>query len=256
MNEIAKAVNCAEVAEELASQPTFRALLDAAEGRVPAPVFCENGVQRYTGERITEQKALEIGALRLMDVSDRDIERVLGCTRRTIGAVMQRLEKENRITPLQERLQRRTGENAESSGLLLKRLLERGLDGEVSIELASMIRAVGAVNEKQLEKNQLLNGQPTEIHEQRAAAGRDEIEAFWKSITPISATVLGATDLESSAKVPETLQTGTNPPPCGPDASTMAATATGTTGAVTGGGGGGIEGGGVQNSNEIGRAHV
>ena len=66
------------------------------------------------------------------------------------------------------------------SSLLLRALMEKGMDGEVSVELAAMIKSVGSVNCFQVEKFQLLTGQATEIVEQRNGAGREEFDRWLK----------------------------------------------------------------------------
>jgi len=195
MNKLAPVKTaCEEAAMEMVLQPEFAAFFrDLNDAR---PETALDGPPRryvYTGNKsqVDDQTRLKIGALRLLGASDREIERQLHIDARSIPAQLRTLEATGQLPALKERLLHLVGDNAERSSLLLTVLLNKGMDGTISIELAAMLKAVGSVNCFQLEKYQLLTGQPTEILEQRVGAGRDEIERWWREqAIPVHAEVL------------------------------------------------------------------
>ena len=190
---------CAQVAEDLLSQPDFferhREDVPIREQSLPEPA-------RYTGVRSAdEQVNLRVGAMRLLGFSDRAIERECCVDRRTIPHRLEWLSRTGRIPAQKERLLRLVGESAEKSSIVLNALLDRAAAGEVSMDLAGMIRSVATAQGITVEKVQLLTGAPTEIVEQRVGAGRAEIEQFWRSAAiPIQAEVRPI-DSESLASV-------------------------------------------------------
>lgn len=187
--------DCKTIAAELCSQPELMAgvFLENEEKLLPEERKRVDAVKRFTGARSTsdEQRLLMVGALRLLGASDREIARACGVSRNSVPVLMRELERTGRVEPLKDRLVKTVGDNAERSSILLKVLMERALDGEVSQELAAMLKAAGGVNCFQLEKLQLLTGQATERIETVVAAGRDEIERFLRSAaTPIEAVTV------------------------------------------------------------------
>jgi hypothetical protein len=151
---------------------------------------------------MNDERLVLVGAMRLLGASDREIEegcakRGFGLTRRSIPALLRALERSGRITPLRERLIHWTGDNAEASALVLSQLLGRAADGQVSIELAAMLKAVGTVACFAVEKHQLLTGQATERIETVSDAGRAEIERWMAEVRDVSP----ANDSES-AQIP------------------------------------------------------
>lgn len=202
---------CKALAAELVKQPELLAgvFLDSATA-LPSSQQIVGAVKEYTGTRSTtaDDRLLMVGALRLLGASDREIERSCGVTRRSIPVMLAELEASGRVTPLKDRLVKLVGDNAERSSLLLRALMERGLDGICNIDLAAMIKAVGSVNSFQVEKFQLLTGQATEIVETRTGAGREEVERWWREMaTPIKASV----ESESTALQGNTADSAMNP---------------------------------------------
>lgn len=174
--------DCKAIAAELCAQPELLAgvFLENSEKLMPDEQAKVDQVKRFTGVRSAsdEQRLLLVGALRLLGASDREIARTCGVSRNSVPVLLRELERTGRVEPLKDRLVKVVGDNAERSSLLLRDLMEKGLDGEVSMELAAMLKAVGSVNCFQVEKFQLLTGQATERVETVVAAGRDEIERF------------------------------------------------------------------------------
>jgi hypothetical protein len=167
---------------------------------------------RYNGERSTdEQINLRVGAMRLLGFSDRAIERECAVDRRTIPHRLEWLARAGRIPAQKDRLLRVVGEAAEKSGLVLNSLLDRAASGEIDADLAAMIRSVATANGIAVEKVQLLTGAPTEIIEQRAGTGRDEIEAFVRSVaveiesrvTPIESKSIAGGEIQAASAASE-----------------------------------------------------
>ena len=196
------ASDCKAIAAELCSQPELMAgvFLENDERLMPDEQAKVDKVKRFTGARSTsdEKRLLMVGALRLLGASDREIARACGVSRNSVPVLLRELERTGRVEPLKDRLVKAVGDNAERSSILLKVLMERGLDGDVSQELAAMLKAVGGVNCFQLEKLQLLTGQATERIETVVAAGRDEIERFLRSAATSIEAVTVTEDSKSS----------------------------------------------------------
>jgi hypothetical protein len=192
---------------ELTSAPAF-----FDERGEPTPSL-KTAAERYTGSRAVRDEARVdlVAALRLLGASDRQIARTAGCDVRLIPLLLTEAETRGRIPALKERVSRLAGSNAEDSGLLLRELLNRGLNGEVSPELAAMLKSTATVLGITVEKVQLLTGGATERIEQVAAAGRDEAEAWAASIrrareAAIEAEVVVPIDCESAGKPTEQAQ--------------------------------------------------
>ncbi len=212
---ISQIVDCESVARDLMRQPEL--LAQVFDEPAAEPVAKAPAVQRYTGARSTldEQRNLKIGALRLLGASDREIARACGCTTRTIPVVLRDLEKAGRLTALKERLAMAVGDNAERTQLVLRRLLDRALDGESDMDLAAMIKSAATAAGILTEKVLLLTGNATEIVDVRVRAGRSEIEEFAREFAvPIEAQVVvdrRANESESIAdhrNTPEMLPNG------------------------------------------------
>jgi hypothetical protein len=174
---------CKAIADELLKQPELLAgvFLDS-QPPLPDDQTIVGAVKQYNGNRSTtdDDRLLMVGALRVLGASDREIERACGVTRRTIPVLLEALEKSGRVTPLKERLIKLVGDNAERSSLVLRKLLEDAQEGRCNLDLAAMLKAVGAVNVFQLEKFQLLTGAATERIETVVGGGREEFERWWK----------------------------------------------------------------------------
>ena len=173
---------CERVAGELLKQPDLLAgVFEESNGKIlPESQQITGEAKKYTGERSTsdDQRLLMVGALRCLGASDREIERACGVTRRSIGVMMEALEKSGRVTPLKERLTRLVGVNAEQSSIVLRKLLDKADAGACDIDLAAMVKSVGQVNSFLVEKLQLLTGQATEIRGTVTGGGRAEFEAW------------------------------------------------------------------------------
>lgn len=162
--------------EELVNQPDLFAPGDdgAIEARilaVDAPlVFAAGTIRRpHTGERVTKDqgRALLIGALKLRGMSDRKIAKAVGCDRRTIARVMERLEAASVVPPLKARLAAKVGRLAESVSDELDDIVqEANWDRDTTSALKGLAVALGIATEKGL----LLTGQATEIRANAAAA--------------------------------------------------------------------------------------
>lgn len=206
-----------DVARELLKQPELISeLLPEDKPRTFLAEPAHEKVQRYTGARSTsdehEQRNLMIGALRLLGASDREIESACGVTRRSIPLILADLEKTGRVTPLKERLSKLVGDNAEQSAIALRILLDKAQQGQESMELSGMIKAVATSLGITVEKLQLLTGAATEIVETRVAAGRDEIEAWAKQFAIPVEVVASPVDTASAAESPVSAQTPSLPP--------------------------------------------
>jgi hypothetical protein len=197
---------CAAVARDLLRQPELLAgvfLDDEKQRLLPDQERRLEVTKQYTGERSTsdEERMLFVGALRMLGASDREIERVCGCTRRTIPLLLEELERTGRVTPLKDRLTKMVGDNAERSAILLRSLLDQAQDGIRDMDMAAMLKAVGQVNVFQVEKYQLLTGAATERIEQVRAAGREEIED-WLRRTAIPVEAQSTGSLEKPQEMP------------------------------------------------------
>lgn len=199
--------SCMELALEIAQGPR---LFDDA-GRTT------EAVERYNGNRLTRDldRCVVVGALRTLAYSDRQIAEAVGCDVRSIPLMLEAAEKSGRIPALKDRLARLTGQNAERSQIALAQLLNRASDGRGDLDMAAMIKAVATAGGIATQNVQLLTGGPTEILEHRVGAGREEIEAWARSLAvPVEATVVGdvtaQTDMESPANALISKQIGAN----------------------------------------------
>jgi hypothetical protein len=171
-------------------------------------------VTRYTGDRTTRdpERVAFVGALKLLNYSDRQIAALSKCDVRSIPVMVEELEKSGRIPALKERLIGIVGRNAEQSGLLVDQLVKEALDGDRTLELSAMLKAAGQVNDKLLEKNQLLTGAATERVETVNGAAAEEREAWFRAnAIPIEVAV----DSDSTGNGPIPKE---SPPVKAPDA--------------------------------------
>jgi hypothetical protein len=149
------------------------------------------------------------GALRILVYSDRQIAEALHCDVRSIPLMLRAAEKTGRIPALKDRLSQLTGTNAERAQIALGNLLEKASTGNGDMDLAAMIKAVATAGGIATQNLQLLTGGPTEILQLQVGAGREEIEAWARSLAvPVEATVISeaATPIDSEAT-----GTGTKP---------------------------------------------
>lgn len=203
-HELAKSVvDCASLAAELSQQPEFFQFhRDSAEIADPPEVRPDLLKPRYTGARSDdEQTNLRVGAMRLLGLSDRSIERECGVDRRTIPHRLGFLEKTGRIPALKDRVATRTGDLAERSALVLSSLLDQA-STTCNTDLAAMIKAVATLHGISVEKMQLLTGSATERIEHIGGGGREAIEDWMRQMgitVDVTATV---TDLESGRERP------------------------------------------------------
>ena len=177
----AELLDCNALAAELVGQREFFEFHrdDLPEHKQMRP---DLALARYSGERCDdEQVNLRVGAMRLLRMSDRAVERECGVDRRTIPYRLAWLERAGRIPALKERLSLWSGSLAESSALVLACLLDRANSGEISADLASMIRSVGTAYGITAEKFQLLTGGATERIEVSVGAGRAETEQWCRA---------------------------------------------------------------------------
>ena len=199
--------DCQSIAREMMSQPEFFSLYrdELPETERTRPVLA---AARYTGQRSDDEAInLRVGAMRMLGLSDRAIERECGVDRRTIPHRLAWLEKARRIPAVKDRVLMRTADLAERSALALSVLLDRAQD-EVSTDLAAMIKAVATTHGITVEKLQLLTGSPTEIIQEVGAAPREAAESWLRENSiPILATTT-PTDSESAANAPKPEQTG------------------------------------------------
>lgn len=184
------ALSCAELAREIVQGPAF---FDS-KGQVT------DAVVRYTGGRTTRdpERVAFVGALKLLNYSDRQIAALAKCDVRSISVMVEDLERTGRIPALKERLIGIVGRNAEQTGILVDQLVSEALAGDRTLELSAMLKAAGQVADKLVEKNQLLTGAATERIETVNAAATEEREAWFRAnAIPIEAAV----DSESSGTV-------------------------------------------------------
>ena len=193
--------DCRALALELMQQPEFFETYRKELPHTPAQPVPRLALTRYTGGRAgaDEQANLRVGAMRLLGLSDRAIERECGVDRRTIPFRLHALEKARRIPAVKARLEMLTGDLAERSGLVLSCLLDRAQD-EWTVELAAMVKATATAFGITVEKLQLLTGSPTEIIGHTGTDGRAEIEEMVRQFgVPIDVEVRVA-DLGSVAE--------------------------------------------------------
>lgn len=200
MNEIAKIESmpdCRALAAELARQPEFFSIYrDEIPGNESQkPVLTD---ARFTGARCDDEAVnVRVGAMRLLGLSDRAIERECGVDRRTIPHCLKYLEDMRLLPAVKDRLAMRTGDLSERSALVLSVLLDRATT-EVSADLAAMIKAVATAHGITVEKMQLLTGSPTEIISHVSGDKRAEIEAWAKEIHAVVDVEATPVDLESN----------------------------------------------------------
>lgn len=167
-------------------------------------------VLRYTGDRVLmdQERCLMVGALRLLEFSDRQIAKAVGCDTRSIPLMLAAAEKSGRIPALKDRLTRLTGTNAERAQIALGNLLIKAAEGSGDVDLAAMIKATATAGGINTQNLQLLTGGPTEILELKVGAGRQEIEDWARSLAvPIEAHEVKPTDLESTGNASKHQQT-------------------------------------------------
>jgi|SRR6185436_8695676 len=177
MNNPSIAAAAFSAAESVASQPS---LFDANE--IPLDIGIGRAAARlaHSGQ-ITcrdDAKAMAIAACKLAGLSDKATAAKVGCSRNTIGPVMEHLERAGRIPALQARLAYSLGRVAESSALELQRIVD---EGQWTLEASSAVRALGVAMGIATEKLQLVTGQSTAIIEQRIGAAGPEARAEWES---------------------------------------------------------------------------
>jgi hypothetical protein len=199
-------IDCESIARDLMRQREFFEFhRDELPEQSRLPVLA---AARYTGGRSDdEQTNLRVGAMRLLGMSDRAIERECGVDRRTIPHRLAWLAQTGRIPAAKDRVATVTSDLAESSGLVLRTLMDRAGGGEVSMDLASMIKAVATLHGITVEKMQLLTGGATERIETTVGAGAAERDA-WLRANAITVEVLpAANDLASTIANPFCEQT-------------------------------------------------
>lgn len=197
------ALACRDLANEIASGPSF---FDDRGKITPA-------VLRYTGAKLaknTERCAL-VAALKLLHYSDRKIAEVIGCDTRSIRLMVAEIEKSGAIPALKQRLVELVGANAEQAQIAVRELLDETLAGGRSLDLASMIKAVGQVADFMAEKHQLLTGAPTEIRAQVSGPSQAEVEQWAKENAIEIEPVLAPVDSDSTANVAKPQQIATSP---------------------------------------------
>lgn len=97
-----------------------------------------------TGDRISEDKKLLVGALHMMGLSPRKINQLTGVNHYVVDFIVRKLAKEGKLQQLNERLQEHTGSLAEQCALASKRLL-LALDENPDPGIGSTLRSVGYV---------------------------------------------------------------------------------------------------------------
>ena len=184
------ALSCAELAREIVQGPAF---FDS-KGDVT------DAVTRYTGGRTTRdpERVAFVGALKLLNYSDRQIAALAKCDVRSISVMVEDLERTGRIPALKERLIGIVGRNAEQTGILVDQLVSEALAGDRTLELSAMLKAAGQVADKLVEKNQLLTGAATERIETVNGAATEEREAWFRAN---AISIEAAVDSESSGTV-------------------------------------------------------
>jgi len=176
MNNPSIAAAAFSAAESAASQPN---LFDADS--IPLDIEIGRAAARlaHSGAITTrnEAKAMAIAACKLAGLSDKATAAKVGCSRNTIGPVMEQLERAGRIPALQARLAYSLGRVAESSAIELQRIVD---DGCWTIENSSAVRALGVAMGIATEKLQLVTGQATAILEQRVGPAGPDARAEWE----------------------------------------------------------------------------
>lgn len=179
------------LAESLADQPSLFAP-EAASLIALAVVSPARGT--YTAERIDEKKALLVGALKELGLSDRKIAELAGVARESIPVIVVRLEAEGKLRPVKERLTQWLGLLAEESTLAARGIVEKIRNGEFGEDETAALRGLGPVLGIATEKLQLMTGQATSISVQRVDPTTDDVGRWLeKGIKRV--------DSESSAKV-------------------------------------------------------
>jgi len=174
-------------ADAIAAQPL---LFDLAD--IPIDLGLGKAAARLTHTAaITtrdDARVLAIAACKLAGLSDLETARRVGCSRNTIGPVMEQLERSGRVPGLQQRLAYALGRVAESSALELHRLID---DGDWNLETAGAVRSLGVAMGIATEKLQLVTGQATQITEQRIGApAADVVEEYNRKLREVFAPIL------------------------------------------------------------------
>ena len=217
-------------AEAVSNQPM---LFDAAV--IPLDLELGRAAARleHTGAIATrdEARVMAIAACKLAGLSDKETAGKIGCSRNTVAAVMEQLERRGRIPGLQERLAHALGRVAESSALELHRLID---NGEWDMETAGAVRSLGVAMGIATEKLQLVTGQATQIVEQRwGAPSADAVKEWETKLRQVFGPIIDTTDCQSNGSPRNLLNDRLQDP-----IATESATESAVLVTVTGGGGG------------------
>jgi hypothetical protein len=146
---------------------------------------------------------MAIAACKLAGLSDKATAAKVGCSRNTIGPVMEQLERAGRIPALQARLAYSLGRVAESSANELQRIVD---NGEWTMESAGAVRALAVATGIATEKLQLVTGQATAILEQRVtSAGADQVREWEGKLRQAFGIAAPTLDVQSQAHPPKQL---------------------------------------------------
>jgi len=200
INSLARAAF--DAAESVASQPQ---LFDSAV--IPLDLELGKAAFRlaHTGQTTTrdEARVMAIAACKLAGLSDKETAKRVGCSRNTIGPVMEHLESSGMIPALQQRLAHALGRVAESSARELQQIID---DGDWTMDTTSAVRSLGVAMGIATEKMLLVTGQVTARIETMVGAPADAVKAWEEKLRQVFGPVIELPpDSQSVASSPKCL---------------------------------------------------
>jgi hypothetical protein len=156
----APTLDLAELVESVASQPDLFSAAgvplfsaeDAQLLKAPAAMGKRADADRYSGRQASsdERRCLVIAALVMMGRSKNDIAATVGCDKRLIRPVVERLENEGLLPPLERRVTRAQAELREETLTWLGELVDaRTVDRDTAAMLRGLFTGAGILADKQ-----------------------------------------------------------------------------------------------------------
>jgi hypothetical protein len=164
---------------------------------------------------LDEDRVRLVGALKLLNLSDRKIAAVAQCARESIPQMVAEAERRGWLRPIKERLTASLGALAEDAVAASREIVEDIRDGKASEGAVLALRALGPMVGITTEKLLLLTGQPTEIRETREAADPAAHRAWLARLAPAVLDVTPVPDSESGGNTPIAAESGVSSPAVG-----------------------------------------
>jgi hypothetical protein len=196
---------CAAVAADLVTQPALFPVESPKGFPSGSATLFPVSRGQYSGARVTldEDRVRLVGALKLLNLSDRKIAAMAQCARESIPQMVAEAERRGWLRPIKERLTASLGALAEDAVSASREIVEDIRDGKASEGAVLALRALGPMVGITTEKLLLLTGQPTEIRETRPAGDPAAHRAWLQALAP---TVLDVTPV--AAGLPESESRG------------------------------------------------